>query len=38
MSFDGGAIDEAVVSEAQKDESDSQDEFEMGDNWEIDSR
>lgn len=40
VSFDGGAIDsvdEAAVSEAQEDESDSQDGFETGDDWEIDS-
>ena len=39
VSFDGGSIDsvdEAAVSEAQ-DESDSQDGFETGDDWEIDS-
>ena len=39
VSFNGGAIDlvdKAAVSEAQ-DESDSQDGFETGDDWEIDS-
>ena len=39
VSFDGGAIDsvdEAAVSEAQN-ESNSQDGFETGDDWEIDS-
>ena len=36
VSFDGCAVNEAVVIEAKEDGSDSQDGFETGDDWEID--
>ena len=34
--FDGCAINEVAVGEAKEDVSDSQDGFEMGNDWEID--